>query len=299
MARRAGEKGNLVAGIISVLVIVVLAFVYIYPEESSSEPSSSTGDGTAELAAAAAEAEPVAQPFSGPGYILNFTKDFNPGLAGIDDLGISIVLAVDASGSMADPPASGGPEKYLQAQAALANIVAYLQKFSQNEGKDLLLKVAIIRFDDDVDTPFPLTKMDAAGFRAIKAVVSDPATFEAGGKTTLGLALEWAAEILAQSGTIFKSAIVISDGENTLDVEPKDVLFGINENRVNASTVDVPISTRGTLVSFVGFDIGNAAFADLAKEGARVTTASNQAELEAALTSLLVADITRLESATN
>lgn len=273
-----------------VIAVFALAMIFIFSDDEGE--SHVPGE-----IAASSEAPAPERPFSGEGYVLDFTEDFNPGLAGIDDLGISIVLAIDVSGSMADPPASGGSEKYLQASAALTSIVDFLERFSAAEGKGMLLKVALIRFDDDVDTPFGLTVMNKDSFTALRAVVADPGTFEPGGKTSLGLAIEWAAEILAQSGTIFKSTIVLSDGENTLGPEPADVLYGINNNRVDASTVDVPISTRGTLVSFVGFDIDSSAFADLAELGARVSTANNQAQLESALTTLLVADITRLESA--
>lgn len=283
MARSTKASGPLVFVFIAIFAVVLF---FIFDE---GDPGTPLTDGSVEAVPAPA--------FSGDGYVLDFTDDFNPGLAGIDDLGISIVLAIDASGSMADPPASGGSEKYIQASAALSSIVDFLERFSAGEGKGLLLKVALIRFDDDVDTPFGLTVMDKAGFAKLRTLVSDPATFEPGGKTSLGLAIEWAAEILAQSGTIFKSTIVLSDGENTIGPEPHDVLFGINNNRVDASTVDVPISTRGTLVSFVGFDIDSSAFAELAELGARVSTANNQAQLESALTTLLVADITRLEAA--
>ena len=102
--------------------------------------------------------------------------------------------------------------------------------------------------------------------------------------------------MLAQSGTIFKSLIVITDGENTEGVDPETVLKAIVENRNNKTTPDFPVETSMILTSFVGFDIDSKVFGNLHEIGARVMSAGNKEELDASLKNIFVADITRLEA---
>jgi Mg-chelatase subunit ChlD len=248
--------------------------------------------------AAAAQKKGSDRPFSGPGYVLSFSKGFNPGANAVDELGISVVIAIDVSGSMQDPPAAGGDRKYVQAAKALGGIVSFLEGLSKDKNmKGIKLKVALLSFYDKVQTLFPLTEMDGAAFAKLEALLGDPEVFKPGGKTAIGSALEEGAEILAGSGTVMKSLILVSDGENTAGTEPSEVLVAINENRNSASTAELPVYTRGTLVSFVGFDVDSGIYSPLAEEGARVQSAADQAQLKKALTDILVADISKLEAA--
>jgi|GEM_PF-1434981 hypothetical protein len=238
------------------------------------------------------------RPFSGPGYVLDFADDFNPGLNALDDLGLSVLIAVDVSGSMLDPPASGGDPKYIQAERALLSIASFLEGLAARPSmRGMRLRVGLVRFHSEVQELFPLSDMDAQGFKRLKAAISAPGALSPGGKTAIGLALERGAEILASSGTIMKSLILLSDGENTSGEEPAQVLMAINQNRNDASTLDFPVLTRGTLVSVVGFDVDSGIYSPVAREGALVSAAADEEALVRALTEILVADISRLEAA--
>lgn len=300
------KKNHLAQILIVVAVFAAIAWVMDLVEQTESatagtdpvaDPAGGNG-GDPGQAGTAADGT-VAGPWTEAGYVLQFGPDFKPGLASVDDLGIAVVLAVDVSGSMEDPPARGLQEpKYIQAARTLGQILDFLERLGKSDSmKGLVLKVGIIGFYAEVETIAPLTVMDQAGFAALRQIAANPQNFEPGGRTAIGLALERGAEMLAQSGTIFKSLIVVSDGENTEGVEPGDVLKAINENRNNRSTPDVPVSTRGTLTTFVGFDIDAGLFAPLSQIGARVSAAADQAELRQALEAVLMADISRLEKA--
>ncbi|HTX71831.1 MAG TPA: VWA domain-containing protein [Rectinemataceae bacterium] len=232
---------------------------------------------------------------SGKGYTLQFDKDFKVGMNAVDDLGISIVLAMDVSGSMSQAPDSGGEAKYLQATRALATIASFLESYATRQ-PDIKVKVAVLRFSSAVEVLLPLTTLDDPGASRLNAVVSNADNFRPQNNTAIGSALELSSEILAQSGTIMRSAIVVTDGENNRGEEPARVLDAIYANRNSASTKDFPVSTSTQLISFVGFDIDSSTFRALSDRGARVTSAGDQAALEASLKDLLEADITKLEA---
>lgn len=246
-----------------------------------------------EPGAPAAKAEPESYQKKSEGYVLGFADDFRRGMNRIDDVGISIAIVMDTSGSMGNRPASGGDEKYLQASEALATVADYLKTLA--EGKpDMILKVAVLRFSSSVSTVLPLTALDAEGIARLRAAC-DPENFPPKGGTAIGLALEKGAETLAQSGTIFNSLIVITDGENTIDPTPEDVIAAIYANRNNKSEEGDPVRTDTQLISVIGFDVESPQFARLHELGARVTSAANREELGAGLRDLLEADITKLE----
>jgi len=229
-------------------------------------------------------------------YRLEFSPDFKPLLASRDDLGISVVIAVDVSGSMADPPASGGKPKYLQAASALGRVVDTLERIAASAPEGQAIKVGLLKFNKDVSPLLPLTLLDRQGIARLRGILASPVALSPGGSTAIGDALGRAAEWLSQSGTILRSAIVITDGENVEGADPSWVLSAIYGNRNSASTPDYPVATNSILVSFIGFDIDAGRFAPLAAYGARVTSAEDQAELVRVLGRLLEADITRLEA---
>ncbi len=226
-------------------------------------------------------------------YQLQFSEDFNAGKNYIDDLGISIVIVMDVSGSMSEVPKTGGPQKFIQAAGSLATVADYLERLASSQ-PDLKINAAVLRFSTTVSTVFPLTVLDAQSIQNLKAVcVSEQ--FLPRGNTAIGLALERGAEILAQSGTIFNSLILVTDGENTSGTDPEKVIEAIYENRNNRSTSEYPVRTSTQLLSIIGFDINSPKFERLHQLGARVMAAGNQSELEKNLKALLEADITKLE----
>jgi hypothetical protein len=250
-------------------------------------------------ATAPAPAPKVHKPlFEGtPGYILQFNKDnFKPGLNAQDDLGLSVAIAMDISGSMADPPESqpGGTPKYIQSTRALGTIANYLIDLAKSH-KNMKIRICILRFSDHVEEVLPLTTLDADGITKLNDAIN-PDNFQPNGGTAIGRAMEVESEILAQSGTVYNSLFIVTDGENNIDPNPKDVMKAIYSNRNNISTDEFQVETSTQMTSFVGFDVQSSQFGEFKGLGARIASADNQAEIEASLKGFLAADIKNLEN---
>lgn len=269
MAKTKAEPGR-----VAVIVVFIVIFLFIF-NAVTKEDKAGIPDG----------------PFS-----LHFSDSFNTAVATQDDLGISIVLAIDVSGSMGDLPAAGGKAKFLMASDALTSIVEFLQKFHA-DNPDTLLKIGLLRFSDSPEVLFPLAQADDETLTRLLGLVSDADNFHPTGSTAIGSTLEKGTEILMQSGTLFKSLIVVTDGENTAGVEPDRVLEAMQANRTNKSGGDFAVSTNTVLPSFVAFDLDSGAFSGLKALGARVATAEDAASLQESLQTIFVADITKLEAA--
>jgi von Willebrand factor type A domain len=233
-------------------------------------------------------------------YELVFSDKFNKSLASEDDLGLSIFIAIDCSGSMDDLPKSGDEvkRKYQIASESLTEIISFLYNFYKNtsQKENLKLKVGLAKFSSTVDILFDLSELNEANFEKLKSITSDKNNFQPSGNTAIGETLKVCSEQLEQSGTIFKSLIVITDGENTTGVSPDTVLDAIVNNRNNKSTKDFPVLTSNILVSFIGFDVNAETFSTMHQNGARIMSASNKIELNESLKNLFLADITKLES---
>ncbi len=229
-------------------------------------------------------------------YILPFPEDLSPGLVSRDDLGISLVIAVDVSGSMSGVPASGGSEKYLQATSAMGQVMEVLSRLVNGGDKDQIIRLGLIRFDNEVEQVLEVTTLNTGNLTKIRRLATNPETWQPRGATAIGSALESGTAMLAGSGTILRSLILITDGENTQGVEPSWVLSAIFNNRNNKSTPDFPLFTSSYLMSVIGFDIDSEIFSPWREFGARVTSASNQEQLASTLSGLLEADITKLEA---
>lgn len=275
MAKRRKPQGGLAFAFVAILAFLLFRLMAGRP---AVEPAS----------APAAETEDT--------YALRFGEGFLPQYASRDDLGISVVLAVDSSGSMADVPAAGGGPKYRQAAEAFGQVVDVLERLTRDSPEGQVIKAGVLVFNSEVREVMPLTTLDSGGLARLRSLVRDPATFRPGGQTAIGAALERGVEWLAQSGTILRSVIVVTDGENTTGVAPAWVLSAVYNNRNTASAPDLPVFTNSTLVSFIGFDIDAGRFRALERYGARITSASDQAQLAAVLSNLLEADIRKLES---
>lgn len=270
--------------------IIAMFFAYqLFKDASPSGQGASAGSGPAPAAL------PAARP-SEDSYALAFGEDFKPALASRDDLGISVVLAVDVSGSMSSAPATGGRPKYVQAAQAFSQVVDVLERLVRDSPPGQVLKVGVLKFNEEVHPVLPLTELDESGLALLRGLVQNPATFTPRGSTAIGLAIEKSVELLAQSGTILRSAIIVTDGENKTGVDPSWALSAVYNNRNTAATAEFPVATGSTLVSFIGFDVAAGRFKPLEKYGARVTSAADQEELAAVLSNLLEADITKLEA---
>lgn len=232
---------------------------------------------------------------AGP-YVLRFADDFDRGLSARDDLGISIVFAVDVSGSMEDPPAAGGEPKYVQAAAAIAQACDAIEEAIRKAPTGLVIKAGVLRFNEGVSVLLPLVRMDAEGLAALRAIGNDPGGLLPRGSTAIGSALERGTEALALSGTILRSLIVVTDGQSNTGPAPEAVLDAIYSDRNSASTAESPVYTNSTLASFIGFDVADGLFSGLEARGARVMSASDGDQLAATILGIIDADITKLEA---
>jgi Mg-chelatase subunit ChlD len=243
----------------------------------------------------AATSEQHKSPFAGtPGYILQFHNDFRSGMNAVDESGISVAIAMDVSGSMGDAPQAGGEPKYIQATKALRTVAGYLEDMA-SKLKDMKIRVCILRFNNQVDLVLPLTTLDADGIAKLNAAIN-PRNFSPNGGTAIGRAMEIESEILAESGTVFNSLMVVTDGENNVNPDPEDVMKAIYSNRNNMTTEDFQVMTSTQMSSFIGFDVRSRQFERFKELGARVASANSQAEIEQGLKSFLEADIKNLES---
>ncbi len=231
-------------------------------------------------------------------YQIPFSDDFKKGLAAQDDLGISIVIGVDTSGSMGEAGRRSAEPKYEVASKSLAEITDFLSGVYETQFRkdNLKLKIGLLAFSSDVKELFPLTEMNAAEFNKLKMIVKDTDNFRPDGDTAIGKTMEKGTEMLSQSGTIFRSLIIITDGENTKGIVPEKVMYAIVNNKNNKNTPDFPVTTSTILTSFIGFDLDANVFQELNKQGARVTSAFSREELINSLQNIFVADITKLES---
>lgn len=229
-------------------------------------------------------------------YKIQLPEELNLALVNRDDLGISVALVVDISGSMYSSPSSGGERKYIQASQALTEVVNVLDRLVKNSPPNQVIKVGIILFDDTLTTLMPLRVMDSQGLADLRRITLDPNSFDPRGSTAIGDALEAGTAMLLQSGTLLRSMIVVTDGENTAGTEPNFVLSALYNNRNTATSPEFPVNTNSILVSIIGFDIGEGYFQPFTQYGARVTAAANREELTNNLVNLLEADITKLEA---
>jgi Mg-chelatase subunit ChlD len=283
MAQNVKKKSGCGIFVVVIIIIVVVFLFNVLPKIFRSPPKQTE-------AATASSGE----------YMLQFSKNFNTALANQDDLGLSILVAIDVSGSMDDYPKNAGDnkEKYKIASESLTEIVNFIHDFYKKniKNENMKLKFGLIKFNEKPSVLFDMKEMSEENFKEIINITSDTDNFSPGGNTAIGRTLAEGAEIIAQSGTIFKSFIVITDGENTRGDKPELVLKALVENKNNKNTKDIPVLTNNILVSFVGFDIDSNVFSNLGNIGSRITSASNKEELNTSLKNLFLADITNLET---
>jgi len=290
----AGSKNSRTYFGIIIFILMLVLVLFFYFGEQPVKPVSITNPDPNPVPEIMETAEEV------QGYRLQFPDTFNRSLASQDELGISILIALDCSGSMADKLSRSADDtpKYKQALASLSDVAAFFADFYRTNIKNqgIRFKLGLLTFAGKIKVLYPLTDMNEAAFAGLKQVTSDSSLFTPGGRTAIGLTLETGSTILAQSGTIFKSLIIISDGENTEGVEPGEVLTAIVNNRNNKSTKDFPVLTSSILVSFIGFDLEEKVFSSLNTIGSRVMSAYDQEALKTNLKNLFLADIKKLEA---
>ncbi len=229
-------------------------------------------------------------------YVLDLGQDLGELAANRDDLGLSLVLVVDVSGSMDERPQSGGDKKYIQATRALRQVMRTLRRVVARQGQDMVIKLGLIRFSSEVETVMDLQEVTRSNIEQITNFIANPKNWAPGGATAIGDALAEGARMLARSGTIMRSLILITDGESNTGVEPEYVLNALYNNRNNLSTPDYTVYTQNYLVRVIGFDIDSEVFQSYASYGVRLASAADEKQLTEVLSGLIEADITQLEA---
>lgn len=233
---------------------------------------------------------------SSDSYVLDLGDDIGALAANRDDLGLSLVLVVDVSGSMDDPPQSGGAKKYHQATRALRQVMQTLRRFVGRQGQDMVIKLGLIRFSSEVETVMDLQEVNRSNIDQITVFINNPKNWAPGGATAIGDALVEGSRMLARSGTIMRSLILITDGESNTGVQPEYVLNALYNNRNNLSTPDYTVYTRNYLIRVIGFDIDSELFQAYEPYGVRLASAADEKQLTEVLGGLIEADITQLEA---
>lgn len=174
--------------------------------------------------------------------IVGSLEAIKPAGKAAESKGVGVVILVDTSGSMRDAPKSGGEKKILGANRAAAAALAKLQAF-QKSNPGVRLSVGVYRFSSSVS---PVTKFQPMGpsFPALPALTAE-------GGTAIGKALQQAKRAMNAAKIKHQHIILITDGENSSDIDPLRVIQAFNL----LSRDEFPI------LHFIAFDITSARFA--------------------------------------
>ena len=188
---------------------------------------------------------------------------------------IAVSIVYDGSGSMADTVAGADKQptpKYLIANKAIGSIIKQLRDYSQK--KQTTIQAGMVYFvDSKIHEAVPMSTLTPASSKLFTQWAGK-FTVPAGG-TPLGDAIRQAQAQLASSPSIHKHILVITDGASNTGMSPEKVMHGIR-----ASDNPVP-------VYFVAFDISDKVFDRVKKEGATVVSASDEAQLNVQLSTIL------------
>ena len=176
---------------------------------SACRPSSESASGDA-AATAAADSAPRYRP------------------EGDEGLGVSVAILVDNSGSMAKS-AKGDPRpKYLVAREAIQAMLAATDSFVARR-PDFPVNVGLYQFSSRVVPLVPVQRYDPVKLHDALGMMPEPK-----GGTAIGNAMDAAREDLYRAGTIRKSILVVTDGENTDGRSPRRVAQEIAQRSENS-----------------------------------------------------------------
>jgi Mg-chelatase subunit ChlD len=195
--------------------------------------------------------------------------------------GIAAVVLMDVSGSMGDPVDSGGSQE-AKIDVARRAALALIRQFDdyRRAHPDEPVLVGLTEFSDLDRGPnarevIPLAAPDLA--RAQMALDG----MRAAGGTPIGDAMIAGKRALDAANLSRRHLLVVTDGENTDGPSPSDFM---------ASLARRPDAERPS-VYFVAFDVDARRFARVREAGALVLSASNAAELNGTLDTLLTGRI--------
>lgn len=152
---------------------------------------------------------------------------------------LSIVLAIDRSGSMAIP--TGGYVKLDLAKEAAASVVGFLTDKDQ---------VGVIAFDAEAEEIVRLGKVES------KARIEDKiATIRAGGGTNIYPALEIAHRWLRDADTQLKHVILVSDGKSQESGSSSQLVGEMAQGKITVSTIAIGVDADREVMADLG-DLG-------------------------------------------
>ncbi len=181
-----------------------------------------------------------------------------------------IAIVVDTSGSMHDRV--DGERKLVTAKRNLTDMLESIRDYQQKMQNDV--KVGLFYFDDGVVKRS--LAIDDFNYSRLTAAVEK---LETSGGTPLGYALAYAERELDKRGSGQKSIILLTDGENSVGRDPRDVY------RVIKST-NVAYNDSQTTLYVIAYDTDKRNFVKLEALGAKVYQARNASELTSVLTTI-------------
>jgi Mg-chelatase subunit ChlD len=181
--------------------------------------------------------------------------------------GIAIVLLVDASGSMTDvvkEPSGMQSAKIDIAKRTAKRVLENINAF-RTKNPDADIQMAIYQFNNN--SIVPLIPMNSAASSGAEEAIDD---LTAEGNTPIGNAIAVAKRTINDSEMKSGNIIIISDGENTSGPEPEEAMRAMSL---------LPYEDRAH-VYLVAFDMNASVFDNVKKEGAMVSEAQNDTELQ-------------------
>jgi Mg-chelatase subunit ChlD len=181
--------------------------------------------------------------------------------------GIAIVLLIDASGSMTDVVREPSGEEHSKINIAKRTAKRVLKNINEFRVKnpDADIRLAIYQFNNDAVVP--LIPIDSSTPTGAEGAI-DNVTAE--GNTPIGNAIAVAKQTINDSEMKSGNIIIISDGENTVGPEPEEAMRAMSL---------LPYEDRAH-VYLVAFDMNASVFENVKKEGAMVSEAQNDTELQ-------------------
>jgi len=181
-----------------------------------------------------------------------------------------IAIIVDTSGSMHERV--DGERKLVTAKRNLTEMLESIRDYQQKMQNDI--KAGLFYFDDGVVKRS--LAIDEFNYSRLSTAVDK---LEISGGTPLGYALAYAERELDKHGSGQKSIILLTDGENTVGRDPRDVY------RVIKST-NATYNDSETVLYVIAYDTDKSNFVKLEALGAKVYEARSAGELTAVLTTI-------------
>jgi von Willebrand factor type A domain len=187
-----------------------------------------------------------------------------------EGLGASVAILLDQSGSMDNPPESGGDTpKFRIAREAIAQVLAQTDSFVAKQ-PGFPVNVGLYVFDSRVRNVLPISRYSRDSLQKALEQLPDP-----DGSTAIGEAMLAATHDLYAAGTFRKYLLVLTDGENTSGREPDEVAREIARR-----------SEGSVKLYLVAFDVDAAKFAFVNDVRGSVLQARNALGLRASLDTL-------------